>query len=225
MNKDLRSRKLAPGPVLLAAIVGLILVAGASTQNRRALAASAEQKATPKPTATPKVVAGTSITGSVLCRGTIGTTSDSEDLPSADMYMEMALFQGSPATLPTAKKPVALTGLALLAINSTCFGSGAAPPCAQEGEFYGNIALGTGGGPNPMTLTFIPFPTDPKLNPNGNVDVLDGCQASFQVLPYSKNKQAYFVSSGALTQDLAIGADSCGAIGTSIVVSCQEINE
>jgi len=138
------------------------------------------------------------------------------------MYMELALFKGSPATLPTAKKPVAITGLSLMAINASCSSGGLTgdgPPCAQEGEFYGSITLGTNGGPNPMTLTFVPFPASSDSD-----DVLDGCQASFQVLPYSKGTQAFFVSTGPLTQDPASSADKCGAIGTSIVVSCQEIN-
>ncbi len=131
----------------------------------------------------------------------------------------MAFFKGSPSTAPAAKKPVALTGLVLTAINGACFGSGGTAPCAQYGEFYGSITLGTGGGPNPMTMSFVP--NDPSLPSD---DVLDGCQASFQVLPYSKGTQAYFVSTGPLTQDPAPSADACGAIGTSIVVSCQEIN-
>jgi len=221
VNKDLRSGKLAPGPLLLAAIVALILVAGASTQNRRALAATEEAAATRKPTPTPAVNLTTSVTGSVLCRGTIANTGDSADLPNGDMYMELALFKGSPATFPTAKKPVAITGLSLIAINASCSSSisGNSPPCSQEGEFYGSITLGTNGGPNPMTLTFVPLPAS-----SSTVDVLQGCLASFQVLPYSKSTQSYFVSTGPLIQDPAPGAVSCGAKGTSIVVSCQEIN-
>ncbi len=132
------------------------------------------------------------------------------------MYMEMAFFSGSPATLPTAKKPVAITGLYLMAINASCSDGGLegdGPPCAQEGEFYGSITLGTSGGANPMTLTW-----------NQSDDVLDGCRASFQVLPYSKNTQAYFVSTGPLIQDPTSSADQCVPAGTSIVVSCQEIN-
>ena len=224
MNKDLRSGKLALGPLLVSAIVALILVAGASTQNRRALAATEEAAATKKPTPTPAITASTSIAGSVLCRGTIANTQDSADLPNADIYMELALFKGSPATLPTAKKPVAISGLSLLAINAACTSisgalTGDGPPCAQGGEFYGSITLGANGGPNPMTLTFVPLPASSSTD-----DVLQGCQASFHVLPYSKSTQAFFVSTGPLIQDPAPGAVACGAIGTSIVVSCQEIN-
>jgi hypothetical protein len=238
VNKDLRSGKLALGPLLVAAIVAVILVAGAATQDRRAQATTDQPaqaatkkptptpkpKPTPKPTPTPAVNLTTSVTGSVLCRGTIANTQDSADLPNADIYMEFALFKGSPGTLPTAKKPVAITGLSLMAINAACTSlngalTGFGPPCAQEGEFYGSITLGAGGGPNPMTLTFVPLPAA-----SDDDDVLQGCQASFQVLPYSKSTQAFFVSTGALSQDLAPGAVSCVPIGTSIVVSCQEIN-
>lgn len=236
MHKDLRSGKLALGPLLVAAVVALILVAAALTPNPRALAATDAAAATkkptptpkptavPKPTPTPVVKASTAITGSVLCRGTMAASTDTADLPVGDMYLEMALFTGSPANLPTAKKSVAITGLFLLAINGKCssglFSESDTPPCAQEGEFYGSITLGANGGPNPMALSFVANPSTSLTD-----DPLEGCLGSFQVLPYSKNTQAYFVSTGPITQDPAPGASACGAIGTSMVVGCQEINE
>jgi hypothetical protein len=102
-----------------------------------------------------------------------------------------------------------------MAINASCPSgfTGEGPPCAHQGEFYGSITLSTNGGPDPMTLTF-----------NQSGDVLNGCQASFQVLPYSKSTQAYFVSTAPISQDPAPSAATCGAIDTSIVVACQEIN-
>jgi len=228
VNKDLRTAKLAPGPLLVGAIVALIAVVGASAQDRRALATTDQPAAagtknptpTPKPTPTPTVTFSSSITGPALCRGTIAATTDSNDLPAADMYAELAFFKGSPATLPTAKKPVALTGISLMAINAGCPAATPAP-CAQYAEFYGSIGVGaTATSPGLMSLSFVT--NDPSLPSD---DPLDGCRASFQVLPYSKSTQAYFVSTGPLTQDPAPTADACGAIGTSIVVSCQEINE
>lgn len=211
--------KLAFGPLLIASIAAAAIISGASLKRARA-AAVPQASATVKP--------AVAFTTSSLCHGSIALTQDSTDLPNGNLNMGVVFFTGTPTTVPKAGKPNQVTGLFLIHENASCQNSTQTSPqnpCDQGGFFTGSVALGATKAapnlPNVMTLAF----TDSTAPFQVAHDPLDGCQATFSVVPMVKNTQAYFVSSGPIAQNLASGSPHCPAVGTSLAVGCQAIKE
>jgi hypothetical protein len=156
--------------------------------------------------------AAPTVAASALCRGNVGSSTDSTDLPPADLTMNIGFL--TPGVSPAKKPPDKVNGLFSMSINGTCAGTGnispAPNPCVWAGTF-----TGTEDKNGNMTLTFgdlpAPFTT--------GSDILDGCQWTFLVMPYSKNASAAFIGTSLLTQ-APTSPPTCKPAGARIVLSC-----
>lgn len=166
----------------------------------------------PLPVTIAHAAAAPSVVASALCHGDVANSpSDSTDLPVGDLNMNMGFL--TPGVSPAKKPPDKVNGLFSLAINAKCAGIAGGTsqnPCVWAGSFTG--AEERNGN---MTLTFGDLPAPSTLGP----DILDGCQTTFLVMPYSKNASAAFIATSLLTQAPA-PAPTCKPAGTQFVVSC-----
>ena len=213
-TKKILKRRAAFAPLLMSAIMVTILIVVAGSP-----------EATPVPraaAAAPTIKPSVNVIASVQCQGTIANTTDSTDLPNGNVDWGFGFLLGSPAAkFPARGKPAQkVNGVFGLEIDGSCQGlntTQAQVPCAQGGQFAGTIAAPPATSPtSPGTMT-ISFSDLTGVFAAEGKDVLDGCTATFQVLPFAQNLSANLITSAAL-------GGTCKAAGTSLVLECLSHN-
>jgi len=215
VNQKIFAGRTAFAPLLMSAIMATILIVAAGSPEATAV----PKAAAASPTIKPSIVT----IASAQCHGTIANTQDGTDVPNGDVDWNFGFLSGTPAAkFPTKKGATnAVSGVFTLEIANKCQGLNAtsvAAPCAQGGQFTGTIAAPpttSANSPGTMSISFSDFTG--AFAAEGK-DVLDGCMATFAVLPFGANASANLITTGAL-------AGSCAASGTSIVLGCLAHNE
>jgi hypothetical protein len=143
------------------------------------------------------------VTGSATCSGKIGGATDDPDTadfpPDSNFALDFGFFTGAPS------KKGAVAGAFVMTMDKECLGflaSSSQVPCVQAGAFTGTVAkVATAGtskappSPGQMTLLFSDLPGALSAP-----DVLDGCQLTFDVVPFASAASSYFVAASLITQ-------------------------
>ncbi len=224
VTRKIFAGRTAFAPLLMSAIMAAILIVAAGSP-----------EATPVPKAakaSPTIAPSIQVVASVQCHGTIASSPDTAVIPNGDVDWNFGFLAGNPAAkFPAKGKTNSVNGVFSFEVSGACNGlntvSGATPlpPCAQGGQFTGTIApppTTSATSPGTMSINFTDFT---GVFASEGKDVLDGCQATFAVLPFGSNKSANLITTATLALAPAPNTTPCKAAGTSVVLGCLSHNE